>query len=67
MIVIGFIYLPVLLHPGYQKPGLFKPVQFQPDEIRGFIEFRFQIPEIEFRVTVQEEPEQHLDAGFAGD
>jgi hypothetical protein len=31
------------------------------------MEFRFQVPQIGFRVAVEEEPEQQLYSGFTGD
>ena len=63
---IGREDLTVLFFAGNQQPCFLKAVQLQPDGVRGFVEFRFQVAKIGFGVAVQEEPEQQLDAGFAG-
>jgi hypothetical protein len=67
MVGIGLKDFPVLFLPGNQQSCFFKAVQLKPDGIRGFVEFRFQVPQIGFCAAVQEEPEQKLDAGFTGD
>lgn len=64
---IGFKYLSVLFFAGDQQSCFFKAVELKPDGVGGFMEFRFQVPQIGFRVAVEEEPEQQLYSGFTGD
>ncbi len=67
MVDIGFKDLTVLFFPGDQQSCFLKAVEFKPDGVCRFVEFRFQVPQIGFRVAVQEEPEQQLDTGFTCD